>query len=88
MKDYQLQCIDIVSNARMKLVDIINSLGEMKNLSIEIKRDLGDFVEYVTINKISNGIVYYDKTDLFSDGLDEDLEDLSINELYAIIMSF
>lgn len=88
MKDYQLQCIDIVSNARMKLVDIINSLGEMKNLSIEIKRDLGDFVEYMTINKISNGIVYYDKTDLFTDGLDEDLEDLSINELYAIIMSF
>lgn len=88
MKDYQLQCIDIVSNARMKLVDIINSLGEMKNLSIEIKRDLGDFVEYMTINKISNGIVYYDKTDLFPDGLDEDLEDLSINELYAIIMSF
>jgi hypothetical protein len=72
----------------MKLVDIINSLGEMKNLSIEIKRDLGDFVEYMTINKISNGIVYYDKTDLFPDGLDEDLEDLSINELYAIIMSF
>ena len=88
MKDYQLQCIDIVSNARMKLVDIINSLGEMKNLSIEIKRDLGDFVEYMTINEISNGIVYYDKTDLFPDGLDEDLEDLSINELYAIIMSF
>lgn len=88
MKDYQLQCIDIVSNARMKLVDIINSLGEMKNLSIEIKRDLGDFVEYMTINKILNGIVYYDKTDLFPDGLDEDLEDLSINELYAIIMSF
>lgn len=88
MKDYQLQCIDIVSNARMKLVDIINSLGEMKNLSIEIKRDLGDFVEYMTINKISNGIVYYDKTDLFPDGLDEDLEDLSINELYAIIISF
>ena len=88
MKDYQLQCIDIVSNARMKLVDIINSLGEMKNLSIEIKRDLGDFVEYMTINKISNGIVYYDKTDLFPDGLDEELEDLSINELYAIIMSF
>ena len=88
MKDYQLQCIDIVSNARMKLVEIINSLGEMKNLSIEIKRDLGDFVEYMTINKISNGIVYYDKTDLFLDGLDEDLEDLSINELYAIIMSF
>lgn len=88
MKDYQLQCIDIVSNARMKCVDIINSLGEMKNLSIEIKRDLGDFVEYMTINKISNGIVYYDKTDLFPDGLDEDLEDLSINELYAIIISF
>ena len=88
MKDYQLQCIDIVSNARMKLVEIINSLGEMKNLSIEIKRDLGDFVEYMTINKISNGIVYYDKTDLFPDGIDEDLEDLSINELYAIIMSF
>ena len=88
MKDYQLQCIDIVSNARMKLVDIINSLGEMKNLSIEIKQDVGDFVEYMTINKISNGIVYYDKTDLFPDGLDEDLEDLSINELYAIIMSF
>ena len=88
MEDYQLQCIDIVSNARMKLVEIINSLGEMKNLSIEIKRDLGDFVEYMVINKILNGIVYYDKTDLFPDGLDEDLEDLSINELYAIILSF
>lgn len=88
MKEYQLQSIDIVSDAKMKLVEIINSLGEMKNLSIEIKRDLGDFVEYMTINKILNGIVYYDKTDLFPDGLDENLEDLTINELYEIIMSF
>ena len=88
MDDYKLRCIDIVSDTKMKLVEIINSLGELKNLSLEIKRDLGDFVEYMVINKILNGIVYYNKTDLFPDGFNENLEDLSINELYAIIMSF
>jgi len=42
----------------------------------------------MTINKISNGVVYYEPTDLFPDGLEGELENLSVNEMYDIIMAF
>ena len=78
-----------MADTRHKLMDIINNnIGNRENIAIEIKRDLGDFVDYMTINKISNGVVYYEPTDLFPDGLDEELDDLSVNEMYDIIMAF
>ena len=86
--DYKAKCIEIVSNARKELINIINSFGVVENLSIEVKRDLGDFVDYMTITKIENGFVYYEPTDLFPDGLKEEIEDLSVNEMYDIIMAF
>lgn len=87
--DYKAKCIDIMADTRHKLMDIINNnIGNRENIAIEIKRDLGDFVDYMTINKISNGVVYYEPTDLFPDGLDEELDDLSVNEMYDIIMAF
>lgn len=87
--DYKNKCIEIMADTRHKLMDIINNnIGNRENIAIEIKRDLGDFVDYMTINKISNGVVYYEPTDLFPDGLDEDLDDLSVNEMYDIIMAF
>ena len=87
--DYKNKCIDIMADTRHKLMDIINNnIGNRENIAIEIKRDLGDFVDYMTINKISNGVVYYEPTDLFPDGLDEELDDLSVNEMYDIIMAF
>ena len=86
--DYKAKCIEIVGNTRKELIDIIKSFGVVENLSIEVKRDLGDFVDYMTINKISNGVVYYEPTELFLDGLEEELEDLSVNEMYDIIMAF
>ena len=87
--DYKAKCIEIVGNTRKELIDIINNnIGNRENIAIEIKRDLGDFVDYMTINKISNGVVYYEPTDLFPDGLDEELDDLSVNEMYDIIMAF
>lgn len=87
--DYKAKCIEIMADTRHKLMDIINNnIGNRENIAIEIKRDLGDFVDYMTINKISNGVVYYEPTDLFPDGLDEELDDLSVNEMYDIIMAF
>ena len=86
--DYKAKCIEIVGNTRKELIDIIKSFGVVENLSIEVKRDLGDFVDYMTINKISNGVVYYEPTELFLDGFNEDLDDLSVNEMYDIIMAF
>jgi len=87
--DYKNKCIDIMADTRHKLMDIINNnIGNRENIAIDIKRDLGDFVDYMTINKISNGVVYYEPTDLFPDGLEEELEDLSVNEMYDIIMAF
>ena len=87
--DYKNKCIEIMADTRHKLMDIINNnIGNRENIAIEIKRDLGDFVDYMTIIKISNGVVYYEPTDLFPDGLDEELDDLSVNEMYDIIMAF
>lgn len=87
--DYKAKCIEIMADTRHKLMDIINNnIGNRENIAIEIKRDLGDFVDYMTINKISNGVVYYEPTDLFPNGLEEELEDLSVNEMYDIIMAF
>ena len=87
--DYKNKCIEIIADTRHKLMDIINNnIGNRENIAIEIKRDLGDFVDYMTINKISNGVVYYEPTDLFPNGLEEELEDLSVNEMYDIIMVF
>ena len=87
--DYKNKCIEIMADTRHKLMDIINNnIGNRENIAIDIKRDLGDFVDYMTINKISNGVVYYEPTDLFPDGLEEELEDLSVNEMYDIIMAF
>jgi hypothetical protein len=87
--DYKKECVDIVTDARYKLIDIINKyIGNRENISIEIKRDLGDFVDYVTITKIMNGIVYYSPTDIYPNGFNEYLEDLSVNELYDIIINF
>ena len=87
--DYKNKCIEIMADTRHKLMDIINNnIGNRENIAIEIKRDLGDFVDYMTINKISNGVVYYEPTDLFPNGLEEELEDLSVNEMYNIIMAF
>ena len=87
--DYKNKCIDIMADTRHKLMEIINNnIGNRENIAIEIKRDLGDFVDYMTITKISNGVVYYEPTDLFPDGFNEDLDDLSVNEMYDIIMAF
>ena len=85
--DYKAKCIEIMDNTRKELIDIIKSMGVIENHSIEITRDLGDFVEYATINKISNGFVYYEPTDLFPDGMEEEVEDLSVNEMFDIIMA-
>ena len=86
--DYKAKCIDIMADTRHKLMDIINNnIGNRENISIEIKRDLGDFVDYVTINKIVNGVVYYNPTEIYPDGFNEDLEDLSVNEMFDIIMA-
>lgn len=86
--DYKNKCIDIMADTRHKLMDIINNnIGNRENIAIDIKRDLGDFVDYMTINKISNGFVYYEPTDLFPDGLEEEVEDLSVNEMFDIIMA-
>ena len=87
--DYKRKCVEIMADTRHQLMDIINNnIGNRENIAIEIKRDLGDFVDYMTINKISNGVVYYEPTELFLDGFNEDLDDLSVNEMYDIIMSF
>ena len=88
--DYKRKCIEIMADTRHQLMDIINNnnIGNRENISIEIKRDLGDFVDYVTINKIVNGVVYYNPTDIYPNGFNEDLDDLSVNEMYDIIMAF
>lgn len=87
--NYKAKCIEIMADTRHKLMDIINNnIGNRENISIEIKRDLGDFVDYMTITKISNGFIYYEPTDLFPNGMDEEVEDLSVNEMYDIIMAF
>ena len=87
--DYKAKCIEIMADTRHKLMDIINNnIGNRENIAIEIKRDLGDFVDYVTINKIINGVVYYNPTDIYPNGFNEDLDDLSVNEMYDIIMVF
>ncbi len=87
--DYKNKCIDIMADTRHKLMEIINNnIGNRENIAIEIKRDLGDFVDYMTITKIVNGVVYYESTDLFPNGFNEDLDDLSVNEMYDIIMAF
>ena len=85
--DYKNKCIEIVGNARKELIDIIKSFGVVENLSVDVKRDLGDFVDYMTITKISNGFIYYEPTDLFPDGMDEEVEDLSVNEMFDLIMA-
>jgi hypothetical protein len=87
--DYKNKCIDIMADTRHKLMEIINNnIGNRENIAIEIKRDLGDFVDYMTVTKISNGVVYYEPTDLYPDGFNEELEYLSVNEMYDIIMAF
>ena len=87
--DYKRKCIEIMADTRHQLMDIINNnIGNRENIAIEIKRDLGDFVDYVTINKIVNGVVYYNPTDIYPNGFNEDLDDLSVNEMYDIIMAF
>ena len=87
--DYKNKCIDIMVDTRHKLMEIINNnIGNRVNIAIEIKRDLGDFVDYMTITKIMNGVVYYNPTDIYPDGFNEDLDDLSVNEMYDIIMAF
>ena len=87
--DYKNKYIEIMADTRHKLMDIINNnIGNRENIAIEIKRDLGDFVDYMTINKISNGVVYYEPTDIYPNGFNEDLDDLSVNEMYDIIMAF
>ena len=86
--DYKNKCIDIMADTRHKLMEIINNdIGNRENIAIDIKRDLGDFVDYMTINKISNGFIYYEPTDLFPDGMEEEVEDLSVNEMFDIIMA-
>ena len=87
--DYKRKCIEIMADTRHQLMDIINNnIGNRENIAIEIKRDLGDYVDYVTINKIVNGVVYYNPTDIYPNGFNEDLDDLSVNEMYDIIMAF
>ena len=87
--NYKAKCIEIMADTRHQLMDIINNnIGNRENISIEIKRDLGDFVDYVTINKIVNGVVYYNPMDFSPNGFNEDLDDLSVNEMYDIIMAF
>ena len=86
--DYKAKCIEIMANTRKELIDIIKSMGVIENHSIEISRDLGDFVEYATINKIVDGVVYYYPTTDYPNGFKEDLDELSVNELYYIIMYF
>lgn len=87
--DYKNKCIDIMADTRHKLMEIIkNNIGNRENIAIEIKRDLGDFVDYMIITKIVNGVVYYNPTDIYPNGFNEDLDDLSVNEMYDIIMAF
>ena len=86
MNDYKAQCIDIVNDTQHKLIDIIRSMGELKNISINIKRDFGDFTEYMVINTISNDMVYYEPSELYVNGFSENIEELSVNELYNIIV--
>ena len=87
--DYKRKCIEIMADTRHQLMDIINNnIGNRENIAIEIKRDLGDYVDYVTINKIVNGVVYYNPTDIYPNGFNEDLDDLSVNEMFDIIMAF
>ena len=86
--DYKRKCIEIMADTRHQLMDIINNnIGNRENIAIEIKRDLGDYVDYVTINKIVNGVIYYKPTDIYPNGFNEDLDDLSVNEMYDIIMA-
>ena len=87
--DYKRKCVEIMADTRHQLMDIINNnIGNRENIANEIKRDLGDYVDYVTINKIVNGVVYYNPTDIYPNGFNEDLDDLSVNEMYDIIMAF
>lgn len=83
---YKEKCIEIMVNTRKELINIINSFGVVENLSIEVKQNLGNFVDYMTINKISNGFIYYEPTDLFPDGMKKEVEELSVNEMCYIIM--
>lgn len=84
MKD---KCIAIAKNAREQFIDIIKSMGNIEGRNIEIKRDLGDFVDYMSVSSIIDGVITYHPTDLYPDGLTEDIDDLSMNELYDLIMA-
>lgn len=84
MKD---KCIAIAKNAREQFIDIIKSMGNIEGRNIEIKRDLGDFVDYMCVSSIIDGVITYRHTDLYPDGLTEDIDDLSMNELYDLIMA-
>lgn len=79
------ECADIALDARNKLIHILNRIGTIENVSIPIKRDLGDFVEYVEVNKIEDNKVYFVPNDFYPSG-EEDLDELSFNELYDLIM--
>lgn len=81
------KCIKIATNAREQFIDIIQSMGNVEGKNITIKRDLGDFVDYMSITSITDGVIKYYPTDLYPEGLEENITDLSMNELYDLIMA-
>lgn len=84
--DVQKSVQKLTNEYRETLVDYIELLGFIAPKDVVIKRDLGDSVDFVEIDYIENGRIYYKPTDEYPHGFDESLVSLSMNEMYDIIM--
>lgn len=84
--DVQKSVQELTDEYRKTLVDYIESLGFIAPKDVVIKRDLGDSVDFVEIDYIDNGRIYYKPTDEHPYGFGESLVSLSMNEMYDIIM--
>ena len=80
------KCFDAVQKVREELIEIINNFGVVECLSIKLKRDFGGFTENMVVDSIGNGRIHFQPNELFVNGLYENYDDLSVNEMYDLIM--
>lgn len=82
VKELCKSSLTAIQECREKVISLIKKMGVVE-LNMTIQRELDECYSTATLTKIDNGVLYLYDEELGN--ITEDVEDISLNEMYHIV---